>query len=353
MVPIIVPKENVSDETYRLVDFLFEDGAAVGAGDVVAVLESSKSTIEVLSEMDGYIFSNAALNDDLPIGSVLAVVCSENIKPDLDQLGGGGRPPKSPTTFAGPSFSKKALELIENHGLDANEFSDLALVRGSDVEKYLANKQQAKPPDTFSPPRIIIYGGGGFGKMVIDIIRQVGGYEIAGVIDNQKPIGTDIMGVPIIGDDDKLDGLRNEGIQHAALAVGLINDNCRREELYRKLKDTGLYLPVLIHPKATVERTAVLGEGTFVFANAVVGSAARLDENCIVNSGAIVSHDCILGEGVHITPGAILAGEVTIGRYSLIGMGVTVFIGVSIGERAKIMNGCNVVGDVDDDEVVK
>jgi len=352
MTPIIVPKENVSDETYRLVDFLFKDGVKVIAGDVVAVLESSKSTIEVQSKIDGFIFSNAKLNDNLPIGSVLAVVCSENIKPDLNQLGGGS-PPKSSSDFSGPSFSQKALELIENHDLDANEFSNLALVRGSDVEKYLANLQQVTPPEQFSPPRIVIFGGGGFGKMVIDIIRQVGGYEIAGVIDNQKPIGTDIMGVPVIGADDKLTSLRDEGIHHAALAVGLINDNFRRKELYQKLKDSGLNLPVFIHPNATVERSAVLGKGTFVFANAIIGSAAQIGENCIVNSGAIVSHDCILSEGVHITPGAILAGEVNVGRYTLIGMGTTVFIGLSIGEKATIMNGCNVVSDVANGEIIK
>jgi sugar O-acyltransferase (sialic acid O-acetyltransferase NeuD family) len=342
---IIVPKENVSDETYHLVEWLVEEGDKVSAGTVVAVLESSKAALDILADADGYIFFNAASKDDVAIGSVLAVVSSENVRPDsLGLTVQENEPPKELES----KFSKKALKLIQEHDLDPQAFADLSLVRTEDVQRYLQIDPPSPSVDTSSIQRIVVYGGGGMGKMTIDLLLATNGYVIEGIIDDELKAGTEVMGVKVLGGSEMLSTLKDRGVRFAALAIGMTDSNGCRENFYRKLKDAGLLPLTLIHPSATVEPTATLGEGSLVFANAVIGSCASVGANCIINTGAIVSHDCRLEEGVHVTPGAILAGGVRVGRYTLVGMGVTVYMGVCIGSRVIIMNGCNIVGNIAD-----
>ncbi len=61
----------------------------------------------------------------------------------------------------------------------------------------------------------------------------------------------------------------------------------------------------------------------------------------------------IIGDNVHIAPGAIIAGTVVINNDSLIGMGVTVFLGVKIGKNVVVNNGINVFDDIPDNVIVK
>ena len=78
-----------------------------------------------------------------------------------------------------------------------------------------------------------------------------------------------------------------------------------------------------------------------------------IGDNCIINSGAIVSHDSVLANHVHIAPGAILGGSVKVGEKSLIGMGSTVYFGISIEESCIVTNGVNVFKDQDKETILK
>ena len=48
---------------------------------------------------------------------------------------------------------------------------------------------------------IILIGGGGHCKSVIDVIEQEAQFLITGIVDNSELIGTDILGYPVIGSD--------------------------------------------------------------------------------------------------------------------------------------------------------
>ncbi|PIW19238.1 MAG: hypothetical protein COW33_05045, partial [Anaerolineae bacterium CG17_big_fil_post_rev_8_21_14_2_50_57_27] len=111
--------------------------------------------------------------------------------------------------------------------------------------------------------------------------------------------------------------------------------------------------PVLQHPSATVEPSAVIGDGAQVFANAYVGSSAVLHPRCMVNTSAVVSHDCEIGAYSHIAPGALLAGLVQVGERTLVGMGVTTAIGIRIGSGVRIGNGAIILADVPDRTIIQ
>lgn len=196
--------------------------------------------------------------------------------------------------------------------------------------------------------RIVILGGGGHARVLIDLIRVVNEYEIAGILDSRLNKEDTIAGIPIVGGDDMLHGLFSDGITLACIGVGSVGDNSIRKRLYEKVKQVGFAVPCLVHPKAVTSDGSRICEGVQVMAGTVIQSNAFIGENSIINSGAIVDHDCVVGKHVHISPGAVLSGGVILGERVFIGAGATVIQGVKIGSNALVSAGAVVIRDVPD-----
>jgi sugar O-acyltransferase (sialic acid O-acetyltransferase NeuD family) len=357
---VMVPKDTVSDETYRLLTLLHAEGAPVRKGEAICEMETSKTVIEIASPADGHIFFGWPLHADVPVGALLAVI-GDGAKRPADAFP-SPVPAKAPESAAsGKRISKSALALMAQHGLTADDFAELAVVGSAEVlsrvDGSASDAAEARPPVMLSAdlPNIAMLGGGGHAKMCIDLIRSTGRWNIVGILDSIQPIGSTVLGVPVIGRDgaDDLARVRAAGVQDIVNGVGLIERHLDRAVLNARLRAAGFRLPNMIHARAVVEPSAVLGDGNQVMAGAIVGSAARIGNGCIINSGAVVSHDARIDDDTHIAPGALLAGSVTVGERSLIGMGVTIYYRVTIGKEVIVANGCNVLADLHDATVVR
>ncbi len=64
-----------------------------------------------------------------------------------------------------------------------------------------------RPEFEYDPTRVIIYGGGGLSKMIIETVRVLGCYTIEGIIDDNMAKGTDVIGSPVLGGADVLPDL--------------------------------------------------------------------------------------------------------------------------------------------------
>lgn len=198
----------------------------------------------------------------------------------------------------------------------------------------------------FDPAALIIFGGGGHGKMLIDLVRAMGTYRIVGVIDDRLPAGSDVLGAPVLGGASDLEAWHSRGVRLAANAVGGIGNVAVRLKIFDILTNAGFSFPALVHPSAVIERSASLEAGVQVLAQAYVGSAARVGFGTVLNAGAIVSHDCVLGKVVNLSPGATLAGNVQVEDHVQIGMRATVNLKITVGGGALLGNGCTVKADV-------
>jgi acetyltransferase EpsM len=205
----------------------------------------------------------------------------------------------------------------------------------------------------FDPTAIILYGGGGHGKSLIDLIRSLGTYHLVGIIDDGAPTDKEIMGLPILGGAQVLNQLFLQGIRLAVNGVGGIGNVAARLKVFDTLSKAGFTYPALVHPSAVVEPSARLAPGVQVLAQAYVGSESQIGMGAIINYGAIISHDCILGECTNISPGAMLAGEVQIGDHSQIGMGATINLRLKIGRQVIVGNNATVKADVADNTRVR
>jgi len=189
---------------------------------------------------------------------------------------------------------------------------------------------------------IVIVGAGGHAKVIIELIRASGAYEIHGCTD-AAAVGSQVLGVPVLGTDDALADLYAQGIRHAFVALG---DNAARLVAARKIRELGFEWVNAIGPRAIVSPSAKVGSGIAIMEGAIVNAEARLGDLAIINTGAVVDHDCEIGEGAHVGPGSTLAGNIKVGAGSFLGAGVTVIPGISIGEGATIGAGAVVIRDV-------
>ena len=194
--------------------------------------------------------------------------------------------------------------------------------------------------------RVLVYGGGGHGITLIDALRVLPAFEVAGVVDAAFTPGHKILGVTVLGGDDALAPAVADGITNAVNGVGAIDDLSVRAQVFERLLAAGLRCPAVVHPAAWLDPSATVSDGAQVLAQAYVGATASVGFGVVVNTGTIVSHGCVVGACANLSPGALLAGDVSIGDRALVGMGATVNVGVTVGADAVVGNSAVVKADV-------
>lgn len=351
---ILIPLINPNEPGALLAELLVVEGQYLVRGTKLCTLETTKSTLELSAEADGYLVGlTHQVGQTVQAGEIFGYLAGS---PDW-------RPPAIPTAEetggtvpANLRISQPALQLAHKHNLDLSQFpTDLFVTEKMVLEKI--NLAAASTVDFqgkhFQPNAIIVYGGGGHGKALIDLIRYLDRYTVIGIVDDGIPVGTEIMEVSVLGGAGILKELEKAGVHLAANAVGGIGNIAPRLGVFENLTNAGFSCPTLVHPIAFVEPSAVLSDGVQVMPHAYVGSEVHVGFGAIINTGAIVSHDCILGDFSNLSPGAILAGEVTIGEATLVGMGVTINLRVKVGDRVRIGNGATIKRDVPTGSIVR
>jgi pyruvate/2-oxoglutarate dehydrogenase complex dihydrolipoamide acyltransferase (E2) component len=174
--PVVVPRENVNDETATLVAWYVPSGSAVAAGQDIAQVETSKAVLEIAAPASGILRYTAKPGLEVPVGGEIAHVGGPEeavieapaagspaplpapepagpVPAEEDPSGAPGpssaiglvaSPPSgnghaaaavaAPAPASAPArFSRKARAWIEEHGLDPARFEGRGLVRLSDL----------------------------------------------------------------------------------------------------------------------------------------------------------------------------------------------------------------------------
>lgn len=198
---------------------------------------------------------------------------------------------------------------------------------------------------------IIIYGAGGQGRVVLDILRSHKDVVVLGFLDSNVDLhGSSMDGLPVMGDIDRIPIIV---LEHPNVsAVVAIGDNRARLDIAGQLRELNMPLANAIHPRAFVAPTATIGDNVTIAPGAMICAHARIGNDVIINTGAIVEHENIIEEGVHIAPGAKLAGRVVVEKSAFVGIGATVIGNLRIGTSAVIGAGAVVLHDVEASSVV-
>ena len=177
--------------------------------------------------------------------------------------------------------------------------------------------------------KIILIGGGGHCRAVIDVIEQENRYVIAGVVVNDMPKGSQILGYEVLGCDDDLEHLYSK-YKNALVTVGQIESNTIRVKLFNRLKEIGFTLVSIISPLAYISKHSSVGEGTVIMHQALVNANAKIGANCIINTKALIEHDVVIENGCHVSTAAVVNGGVCIKKNTFFGSNATSKESVSI-----------------------
>jgi hypothetical protein len=236
---IKIPQENVNDETVVISEFLVDDMSEVTAGTEIACLETSKATFTITAPESGFLHFLAEPGSEVPVGDILAVIGKDKAALEAYQ-----KPPQpanddalqavkpiepvkktektSVTTaantwndYADVRTTMAAQRVLSEKGLTAEELGLKGLVRLSDVLQRLGvEKIHQNQSDN-----IIILGGGGLCKMLIETIRKSNSFNIIGIIDSNIEKGQKVLGVEVIGNDAIFEDLFKKAIQILSLLL--------------------------------------------------------------------------------------------------------------------------------------
>jgi sugar O-acyltransferase (sialic acid O-acetyltransferase NeuD family) len=193
---------------------------------------------------------------------------------------------------------------------------------------------------------VIGLGAGGHARVLIETIQLEGKYEVSCMLDRDVGlIGKEYLGVPVLGTDELLSELAKK-IPLFFIGLGSTGRMNHRVRLFELASALSMRPIRIIHPRAIISGSAILGEGVAVLAAAIINACAMLGSNVIVNTGVIVEHDVVIGNHVHLATGARVCGGVVIGDATHIGAGSTILQGVKVGSGSIIGAGAVVLHDV-------
>jgi sugar O-acyltransferase (sialic acid O-acetyltransferase NeuD family) len=188
---------------------------------------------------------------------------------------------------------------------------------------------------------VYVYGAGGHGKVVADVLRAQACPPV-GFVDDERPRST-IFDLPVLGVGEWLATTMNREEVGVALGIG---DNWSRKRIADRCRDYGFQIVTALHPSAVFSPTSMIGEGTVVMPLAMLNTDSIVGLGVIVNSGALIEHDCIIGDYAHVSPNVSLGGRVHIGSFCLLGLGAVVLPGITVGSGSIVGAGAVVVSDI-------
>lgn len=196
--------------------------------------------------------------------------------------------------------------------------------------------------------KLLVAGAGGHGRVVADAAAANPDWTEIAFVDDGVPVSTTVAAWPVVGRISDLGSLASR----FDACIPALGDSRLRLAHLEAARAARFRVPVIVHPRACVSPRAQLGEGTVVFAGAVINVGAVIGQSCIVNTGASVDHDCRLDDGVHVCPGGRLAGHVTIGKRTWFGIGAVAKQYVRIGSDVTVGAGAVCIRDIPDGATV-
>lgn len=191
-----------------------------------------------------------------------------------------------------------------------------------------------------------IYCAGGLGREVLELAKQIGGFErIVFVDDGSK--ATEINGVPVLSFATFCAAYPPKRARFV-LATG---EPRILQLLFGKVIDGGYALQTLVHPNVHIPESCRMGQGVVVQANVVVSPNSVLADGVYLNINCALGHDVQIDRFSNVSMGCMIAGGTKIGAFSYIGAGALVREDRTIGSHCIIGMGSVVIGNIPDNSL--
>ena len=196
--------------------------------------------------------------------------------------------------------------------------------------------------------KIFLFGGGMHCLSCIHVIEDQEKYQIIGIIDSIREIGSSYEGYPILGRMENLTNL----IEQYDVKAGFVclGDNWQRKILAEEvLSITPSFDFVnIIHPTAVFGRNVRLKKGVFVGAQTFISTSVSVGNYCLIHHKATLGLHCTMEEASSISGGSTAGGKVTIGVGTAITLGAIINDRLTIGSHSVVGSGAVVCKDIPD-----
>lgn len=145
---IVIPKLNANDDTCILTMWSVADGDWVSAGALLAVVETSKTTLELSAEMDGLLLRDFPEGSEARVGQTVGYLFPDAAARSAFLSNRTHLAPENPSLH----ITHKARDLMEQHRLTESDLAVLgkSVIRESDVHALMEARVNAS--DQSLPP---------------------------------------------------------------------------------------------------------------------------------------------------------------------------------------------------------
>jgi sugar O-acyltransferase (sialic acid O-acetyltransferase NeuD family) len=199
------------------------------------------------------------------------------------------------------------------------------------------------------PIALIVLGAGGNSLGILDAIEacnaeRPGRYRVEGILDDiPANLGREVMGHRVLATIAEASRFR------ACRFVNGISSLASFREIPKIIARTGAAresFESIVHPRATLARSARIGAGSVVLAGSVLAPEAVVGDHVIILQNTTVNHHSTVADFATLSAGITVLGYVDIGRNAFIGGGSTVIPNIRIGESSLVGAGSVVLHDV-------
>lgn len=199
--------------------------------------------------------------------------------------------------------------------------------------------------------RIAIYGAGGFGREVLQVLRDINAvaptWACAGfLVDPGFDSPAQVAGLPVLGGVDWLAANPDVWV---VVAIG--SSAARRQVVERIRQQCPNRFATLVHPRAWMGEGVHLGEGTIFCAGALATTDIRIGAHVQVHVGCTIGHDADLRDFVTLTPRGCVSGNVSIHEGTDVGAGAVILPKCVIGHWSVVGAGTVVTRSLPDNVV--
>ncbi len=191
--------------------------------------------------------------------------------------------------------------------------------------------------------KVVVVGAGGFGREVLEVLKDMNSakrqWDILGFVDDDPAIhGTRINKMPVLGGTDWLNA-NHRGEIGCVVAMG---DPEVKRMIVEKLRPSGVVFVNAVHPTVVMSEFVEMGVGNIITAGCILTVNIKLGNHIIINLNCTIGHDTViedycsmmptvkingnnhLHEGVYVGTGASFVHEVSVGAWTTIGAGAVV-----------------------------
>ncbi len=195
--------------------------------------------------------------------------------------------------------------------------------------------------------KIIIYGAGDFGKLMLYHFSHDSDYEVVAFCLDQQYINAEsFCGLPVIS-FETIENCYPANDYSMFVAIGYSRMR-NRSIMFNKAKNKKYKLINFISCKAIVRKNLIIGENNAIFSSSDIEPFVTIGNNNIFWTRSILGHAVTVGNHNYFSGGAGLGGNCIIGDHCFMGNAALMINGIHIADETYLVAGAVILRDTEE-----